>query len=244
MTSEQPEKPLPNRSRWTTGRIIAVVAGSVLLLVSFGLLAGGGTLAVASAQRDADGYLMTDEVRISTEGHAITSETITIETDAGVDVPGRLIGDAKLVVTSAGDEPVFVGIAPSVEVDAYLAGVRHSTIDGFDGRTPTYDAVDGGSPATIPADAGFWTASTTGTGTRTLTWDVEPGDWTLVVMNADGSAPVTATAAIGATLPALGTAIGVLLGVGGVLLLVSLALLLGGVLSASRVDRREPATAG
>ncbi|MFI5624443.1 hypothetical protein ACIA03_13345 [Nocardioides sp. NPDC051685] len=244
MTSERPEKPLPERSRWTAGRVIAVVAGSVLLLVSLGLIAGGGALAVASAQRDADGYLMTDEARISAPGHAITSESITIETDAGVDVPGRLIGDAKLVVTAAEKAPVFVGIAPSAEVADYLAGVRHSTIDGFDGRTPTYDAVDGGSPAILPADAGIWTASTTGAGTRTLTWEIESGDWTLVVMNADGSAPVTADAAIGATVPALGTAIGVLLGAGGVLLLVSLALLLGGVLSASRVERRGPATAG
>lgn len=232
------------RPRWTTGRVIAVVAGSVLLLVSLGLIAGGGALAVASAQRDADGYLMTDEVAISAPGHAITSETITIETDTGVDVPGRLVGDAKLVVTSAEEGPVFVGVAPSADVAAYLADVRHSTIDGFDGSTPTYAAVDGGSPATLPTDAGFWTASTSGTGTRTLTWEIESGDWTLVVMNADAHAPVTAEAAIGATLPMLGTAIGVLLGAGGVLLLVSLALLLGGLISASRVERRAPAPAG
>ena len=230
------------RPRWTTGRVIAVVAGSVLLLVSLGLIAGGGALAVASAQRD-DGYLMTDEVAISASGHAITSETITIETDAGVDVPGRLIGDTKLVVTSAEEGPVFVGVAPSADVAAYLADVRHSTIDGFDGSTPTYDAVDGGSPESLPADAGFWTASTSGTGPQALTWEVESGDWTLVVMNADGHAPVTAVAAIGATLPMLGIAIGVLLVAGGVLLLVSLALLIGGLLSASRVERREPAPA-
>jgi len=231
------------RPRWTTGRVIAVVAGSVLLLVSLGLIAGGGALAVASAQRDADGYLVTDGVTISTSGHAITSETITIETDAGVEVPGRLIGDTKLVVTSAEEGPVFVGVAPSADVAAYLADVRHSTIDGFDGNTPTYDAVDGGSPASLPADAGFWTASTSGTGPQTLTWDVESGDWTFVVMNADGQAPVTAVAAIGATLPMLGAAIGVLLGVGGVLLLVSLALLIGGLLSASRAKHRDPAPA-
>jgi hypothetical protein len=42
----------------------------------------------------------------------------------------------------------------------------------------------------------------------------------------------------------LGAAIGVLLGVGGVLLLVSLALLIGGLLSASRVARRDSAPAG
>lgn len=103
---------------------------------------------------------------------------------------------------------------------------------------PTYDVVDGGSPATLPADAGVWTPSTSGTGARSLTWEVESGDWTLVVMNADGHAPVTAEAAEGATLPALGTTIGVLLVSGGVLLLVALALLVGGLVSASRVGCR------
>ncbi|MER6973378.1 hypothetical protein ABT304_20110 [Nocardioides sp. NPDC000445] len=231
---------LPDRPRWTAGRIIAVVVGSVLLLISLGLIAGGGALAVGSAQRDDDGYLMTDETTISAPGHAITSETITIETDAGVDMPGRLIGKTKLAVTSAEEGPLFIGLAPSAEVDAFLAGVGHSTIDGFEGRHPTYDVVDGGAPATLPADAGFWTASTSGTGTRSLTWEVESGDWTLVVMNADGHAPVTAEAAVGATLPALGTTIGVLLVSGGVLLLVALALLIGGLVSASRVGRRAP----
>lgn len=244
MTSERAAESLPDRPRWTAGRVIAVVAGSVLLLIAFGLIAGGGALAVASAQRDADGYLMTDETTISAPGYAITTEKITIETDAGVDVPGWLIGDTKLVVTSAEEGPLFVSLAPSAEVDAFLADVGHSTIDGFDGRRPTYDVVDGGSPAMLPAEAGFWTASTAGAGTRTLTWEVESGDWTLVVMNADGHAPVTAEAAVGATLPALGTAIGVLLGCGGVLLLVALALLLGGLLSASRVEQRAPAPAG
>ncbi|MFD7074595.1 hypothetical protein ACFU7D_04635 [Nocardioides sp. NPDC057577] len=236
MTSERPEEPRPTRSRWTAGRVIAVVAGSVLLVISFGFIAGGAALTVASILRDSDGYLMTDVVAISTPGHAITSESISVETGPGVDVPERLIGDTRLVVTSADERPLFVGIGRSEDIAAYLDGVRHSTIDGFDGRTPTYDTASGAAPATLPADAGIWVASTTGTGPRTLTWDVESGEWTIVVMNADGSAPVTAVAAVGATVPALGTAIGVLLGVGGVLLLVALALLIGGLLSASRAE--------
>lgn len=224
------------RSRWTAGRVIAVVVGSVLLVIALGLVAGGIALAVVSVQRDSDGYLMTDEVAISTPGHAVNSETIRVETGPGVDVPERLIGDARLVVTSADERPLFVGIGRSADVAAYLDGVQHSTIDGFDGRTPTYDTVAGAAPTTLPADAGIWAASTSGSGPRALTWDIESGDWTIVVMNADGSAPVTAVAAVGATVPVLGATMGVLLGVGGVLLLVALALLIGGLLSASRAE--------
>ena len=46
--------------------------------------------------------------------------------------------------------------------------------------------------------------STQGPGNQSLTWDPDEGDWTIVVMNADGSAPVRTRAAVGAELPVLG----------------------------------------
>jgi hypothetical protein len=51
-----------------------------------------------------------------------------------------------------------------------------------------------------------------GTGPQQLTWTPADGDWTVVVMNADGSAGVSVEASIGATVPALrGLAWGVLI---------------------------------
>ena len=38
-------------SGWTTSRIIALAAGSVLLLISLALIAGGGTLAWADTEQ-------------------------------------------------------------------------------------------------------------------------------------------------------------------------------------------------
>ena len=38
-------------SGWTTGRIIALAAGSVLLLISLAFIAGGGTLAWADQEQ-------------------------------------------------------------------------------------------------------------------------------------------------------------------------------------------------
>jgi hypothetical protein len=38
-------------SGWTTGRIIALAAGSVLLLISLALIAGGGILAWADTEQ-------------------------------------------------------------------------------------------------------------------------------------------------------------------------------------------------
>jgi hypothetical protein len=54
---------------------------------------------------------------------------------------------------------------------------------------------------------------------------VRPGDWTVVLMNADGSAGVSADGTAGITLPILHTAIAVSWVSAGVLLLVGLVLI-------------------
>ena len=76
--------------------------------------------------------------------------------------------------------------------------------------TPVYDESGGGAPATPPGEASIWAASETGTRPR-LTWSVEDGDWTVVLMSADASAPVEADVRAGAEVPVLDTAIAVLL---------------------------------
>jgi hypothetical protein len=61
----------------------------------------------------------------------------------------------------------------------------------------------GTAPAVLPARAGIWAARAAGPGTQTLAWPVRSGDWVVVVMNADGSRPVSVRANVAATLPAL-----------------------------------------
>jgi hypothetical protein len=41
-------------------------------------------------------------------------------------------------------------------------------------------------------------AKVEGAGSQTLDWTMETGDWTLVIMNGDGSAPLAATMNLGA----------------------------------------------
>jgi len=50
---------------------------------------------------------------------------------------------------------------------------------------------------------GIWTAQAAGPGTQTLTWAAKSGNWMVVVMNADGSRPVSVQLNGAATLPAL-----------------------------------------
>lgn len=59
----------------------------------------------------------------------------------------------------------------------------------------------------------------TGPGTQTLTWPVASGNWTVVAMNASGSAPVSVRVDVAATLPALPGIAGGLLAAGLVFLL-------------------------
>ena len=58
-------------------------------------------------------------------------------------------------------------------------------------------------------------ATASGTGGQELLWAPTAGDWTLVVMNADGSRPVVADLSFGVTAPGLGAAWRGLFGLGG-----------------------------
>ena len=68
----------PAASGWTTGRIIALAAGSVLLLISFALIAGGGILAWADTEQVHSGYVTTTTARYSTRGYALASDSISL----------------------------------------------------------------------------------------------------------------------------------------------------------------------
>jgi hypothetical protein len=204
----------PPPSRWTTGRVVAAVAGSFLLLTSLGLFTGSAALWIADGTlRDGDGYLMSGEEALESSGHALVSEDLVIEA-TGADIPERLLGTVKLEAESSSGE-VFVGVGPSSEVDAYLAGVARTTVvdpGGVDGD-PEYEQIEGQAPRGAPGEEDFWVASDAGTGQRSITWDPEDGTWTVVAMRPDGSASVDADVAVGATAPGIDEiATGLLLG--------------------------------
>ena len=65
--------------KWTAGRIVAIIAGSILALISLGLLAGGVTGMVYDlTQRDSDGFLMSPSEQFDTGSYALISETLDI----------------------------------------------------------------------------------------------------------------------------------------------------------------------
>jgi hypothetical protein len=214
-------------SRWTAGRITALVIGALLVLVSLVLLGSGGTAVWADRTQRDGGYATTDVHQFSTSGSALA----TVSTELGSAGVGwlyapSLLGDVRIRVTpSNAAGPLFVGIAPSTDVDRYLAGVDHTVITEFWGEKT--ENVAGGESASAPGAQDFWVASATGSGPQTLTWDPTDGSWTVVVMNADGHSGIAIGADLGAKVPALPwIGLGLLVGgaifmSGGVLLIVS-----------------------
>lgn len=211
----------PPSARWGAGRIVAVVASGLMLLTSFGLMATGGSLLVgADVVRDADGYLTGPTVELQSAGYALVSDNLEIHNHSAiVDLPERLIGTVRIKASSE-DGDVFVGIADSDDAAAYLSGVAHSTVvDPLDGSgDQVYEFTDGDAPTLLPEAADIWIESAAGRGTQEITFAPEEGDWTVVVMNADGTAPVESMVSAGATLPLLNE-IALSLLAGGLLLL-------------------------
>jgi hypothetical protein len=224
-----------------------VVAGSVALVVSLGFGIAGTTLAIAQAQaRDQAGFVMSDHKTFQTVTYAITSDNVQLPSDpAGAFLPRAWLGEAKVTASSLGGRPVFIGVAATRDALAYLNGVSHATVvdpgsTWRGGRGPVYRTTAGDAPDTAPATRDIWVAQSTGADAQTLVWPIESGDWTLVLMNADGSAGVTADLAAGATVPALTWIVGILLSIAGTSLVVGVALLVISVRAARTPSPMAP----
>ncbi|MBE1495710.1 hypothetical protein H4696_002810 [Amycolatopsis lexingtonensis] len=225
-----PHAPHPHAAGWSAGRIAAAVTGAVLVLGSMGLLTGGGTALWADrTQRDADGYLTASSTFVS-NGYAVATDPVRLR---GVAAPKAdvVLGDVRIRATDSAGRPVFVGIGRTADVERYLAATEYTTAGN---RTHP-----GGAPAVPPGDAaGVWVAGASGAGTQTVGWPVLDGNWTAVVMNADGSRGVSVRAEAGSTAPALGW-IALALLVSGAVALAGGAVLIGA--AAHRASRRPGA---
>jgi hypothetical protein len=234
----------PKRSR--PARIALIVTGAITGLVAAGLLAVGGVALWGDSEKDADGYLSTDSHRFAASTHALASESLDVDLD-GAEwlMDSEDFGDVRLEVAPRSDEPVFVGIAPTDQVSRYLSGVARTSVSDVDSWPfeVSYDerTVGGDRRPAPPGEQRIWAASVQGAGTQTLDWDVEDGDWSVVVMNADGSRGVDAEVEAGAKVPFLSEIGWSAIGTGAVLLIAAAGLLVLGI-RAPRNGSREAAT--
>jgi hypothetical protein len=216
------------RSGWTPWRIVALVIGILMLFAAVGFIgAGGAGLWADLGHRDSAGYVTTDAHTFSTAGSVLVTDPIELG-NPGVEwlYSTVVLGNVRIRVapTDTGST-TFVGIAPTPDVERYLAGVSHTVISDY--WTDTVEPVGGGTLSTPPQSQDFWVASASGTGPQALNWDPTNGTWSVVVMNANGKPGVDVSTDLGATLPSLigiavfSLVIGVLLAIGGVLMVVA-----------------------
>jgi len=200
----------------SAGRVILIVLGSIGVLFGLALLAGGGFLLWTDRTQREDGYLTTPTERLATPTYGLTRSRLEVDTDGtGWLLNESWFGKVRIRGESPGAQMLFIGIGPEAAVAKYLGGVAHANVQDidFDPFRVKYLSIAGGAPQGPPTEQRFWAASASGVGTQTVAWKVREGDWSVVVMNADGSRGVAADIDLGAKLTfLLWVAIGVLLG--------------------------------
>jgi hypothetical protein len=225
------------------GRIVALVFGCIIALVGAAMLVGTAALTWAYAtQRDDDGYFTSRTVRIETVTPAAHSDNIDFGSD---ERPGRWpfgkgdLATVRVRATAREGEQVFVGIAHTDDVERYLSGIAHDQVTdvgwGRGDRDVRYARTDGASSAPAPTAQSFWVVSASGAGQQTLIWDVEGGNWSVVMMEPDGSAGVAADVNVGIKVQAI---LGLMIGLGAGSLV-----LLGGAAALIVFATRKPTSA-
>jgi hypothetical protein len=232
--------PVAAAAPWSGSRIVALVLGVLGAALGLLLLVTGGALVVVGG---VDGYLTDGEATLRSSGYAVTVREIGVNgkvPDFATDDGGlarlrdlrRERGRRDAAVrrhrararTSTATWRRRQRRGPDFEVDPFRADYRRHA---------------GGAPDAPPGDQAFWPPATPAPAVASSSGTSHPGEWAVVVMNADASAGVDATVDVGATVPALRpVGIGFLV-VGGVILVTGVVLIV--VAAAGR--RRSPYTA-
>lgn len=206
----------------SAGRVVSLIVGSLLLLVGIVILfAGGALVGVDMTFTNDEGFLTVPAGELETDTYGVTAEAV---------FEGDWIWwyrhPTTVRVQMTSEQPILVGIAPRSDIEVYLSDVSYSEIERLDFDdyrtdrvwTTNYEEHIGMNAPAPPAEQTFWLASVQGESPQTLTWEIEPGDWMLVVMNFDGSRGIHVTGTVGVETPwllALGIgllAVGILLG--------------------------------
>jgi hypothetical protein len=216
------------------GKIVLLIFGVIIVLISFGLIAGGGILFWADAKYiDNEGFLTSDTLHIERDSHAVVAGPIEID-EVALDVL-RTLGVITIFefegMNNNPSKPIFMGVVDVSDMKSYLNNVDYDEITSIDfGWHLDFDKVTyinhpGTSMPPPPTSETIWTASADGTATETLVWETEVGSYSLVVMNGDGSGGIDLEVAFKAKIPSIvGWGVGflvvgiVLLGIGGLMI--------------------------
>jgi hypothetical protein len=187
-------------------RIALTITGAIASLIAVALVAGGGLALWGDSLKDDDGYLRTDTERFTTDTRALATDNLDVDLgDADWVAQTDDLGKVTVSAQSRDGKSVFVGIARTSDVERYLANVPHTTVNDVDVAPfgADYERHSGQRHPVSPEHAGIWQASSQGTGKQSIDWKIDDGDYSVVVMNADGSLGVDADVSAGASIPFL-----------------------------------------
>jgi hypothetical protein len=197
-------------------RAVLIATGVVLVLLGVLLIGAGGATA---ALFGSDGSLSTAPARVSGSGVALVVEDISIDASS-IPVPEG-VGTLTLTVSDAQGGAMFVGSASGEAVDTYLTGAPYDVVVAVSaGSDATTRPVPGTQQPPPPTTQSFWTRQATGSPAE-LTARVSSAT-TLVVMNADATPGVDADLVVTLTVARAWSAAWIAVGVGVLLLLLSI----------------------
>ena len=179
----------------------AVFGGVVAALLGAALILGAG--AILTEDRDTEGFTMSEPYAFESVTRAIVAEDAALSTDAPLALTGFVTnpGDLRVRTTSSSEKALFMGVAATADVQRYLAGAPHQTVTvDFDGSAIAGVDAQTHAAAAVPkppGDQDIWVAWTASDRPQTLHWSLEPGEWSVVIMNSDASSGVAADLALG-----------------------------------------------
>ena len=193
----------PTRDR--TGPVLATITGGVAGFLAIILIAAGAALFwVSENKTDADGYyttathkLLLADPRPDDRGPRRRSRRAGLGSSprtpsaTSASTPARPTPPSR----SSSASPVHMTSTPT---SSRSSTTRSPTVD-FDPFTVDKTRRAGEGRPAMPAAQTFWAASSTDG--RALDWKVRSGNWSVVMMNADGSPGVSVDAAVGANAP-------------------------------------------
>lgn len=183
----------PGRSIGTT------IVGSILIVIgALTAISGGALLYLFGGDR----VLASVPHQISTPTTALVADLGTITNTNGVSV-AIVAPTLHVTVSGTAERPIFVGVAPADAVDRYLEGVSADRVTDLELSRFVLDTErqPGSTPVEVPAAQDFWLATAQTTAVADLTWEIQDGKYSIVIMNADGSIGVRTNVGAGVGLP-------------------------------------------
>jgi hypothetical protein len=210
-------------------RLLLGLIGVTSVIVAAALLFGGGSLLWADTTlTDGEGFINTVPMDVDVDGYALVAGPAQFELEPEFPIALGDVATIRLrVENQSPSQGIFVGIAETTTLDAYLGGAAHAIVEELESESMSLSYRTGGAgdlPA-LPAEQDFWISSIGGVGEQTLEWDMATGSYSFVVMNEDASEGMSFDAVVGARVPMIRPiGVGLLIG-GGVSLLIGTILL-------------------